>query len=39
MSSAARVSGAGPSALAGWTAGTWTIDPAHTKRPCAMPQA
>ena len=30
MSSAARVSGAGPSAPAGWTAGTWTIDPAHT---------
>lgn len=30
MSSAARVSGAGPSAPTGWTAGTWTIDPAHT---------
>ncbi len=30
MSSAARVSGADPSALAGWAAGTWTIDPAHT---------
>ena len=30
MSSAAGVSGADPSVLAGWTAGTWTIDPAHT---------
>jgi polyisoprenoid-binding protein YceI len=30
MSSAASVSGADPSVLAGWTAGTWTIDPAHT---------
>ena len=30
MSSAARVSSVDPSALAGWTAGTWTIDPAHT---------
>jgi polyisoprenoid-binding protein YceI len=30
MSSAAGVSSAGPSAPAGWTAGTWTIDPAHT---------
>jgi polyisoprenoid-binding protein YceI len=30
MSSAASVSGADPSALAGWTAGTWTIDPAHS---------
>ncbi len=30
MSSAASVSSAEPSALAGWTAGTWTIDPAHT---------
>jgi polyisoprenoid-binding protein YceI len=30
MSSAASVRGADPSALAGWTAGTWTIDPAHT---------
>ncbi len=30
MSSAASVSGATPSAMAGWTAGTWTIDPAHT---------
>jgi len=30
MSGAASVSSADPSALAGWTAGTWTIDPAHT---------
>lgn len=30
MSSAASVSSADPSALAGWTAGIWTIDPAHT---------
>ena len=30
MSSAASVSSATPSAMAGWTAGTWTIDPAHT---------
>ncbi len=30
MSSAASASSATPSALAGWTAGTWTIDPAHT---------
>src|SRR6266568_125412 len=30
MSSAASASSADLSALAGWTAGTWTIDPAHT---------
>ena len=30
MSSAAGVSGSDASALADWTAGTWTIDPAHT---------
>lgn len=30
MSSAASVSSADLSALAGWTPGTWTIDPAHT---------
>jgi polyisoprenoid-binding protein YceI len=30
MSSAASVSGADLSVLAGWTAGNWTIDPAHT---------
>jgi polyisoprenoid-binding protein YceI len=30
MSSAASVSDTDPSVLAGWTAGAWTIDPAHT---------